>query len=212
MAVDSRRELSHIRKEFVRFHKKVGEALSWFLFDTETSLYDNVYDEGFRQYMPAVRVPILWVDQQEAMEDYGPEGRRPTQRLRFAVSAQSLFECGISVTEAHGNRISDHSPTTVWRADRLNDLLYYDGRFYEVSGFQIRGRLQGEDVIIGISGIETFPSDELNLDSTPVSWFPPTPAPPGEHPEYELDAHITYGPEPPPNPDIGDFWLDTDTT
>ena len=37
----------------------------------------------------------------------------------------------------------------------------------KVSAFQIRGRAQGEDVIIGISGIETFPDDVTNLDFIP---------------------------------------------
>ena len=49
----------------------------------------------------------------------------------------------------------------------MHDVFYYDGRFYEVSGFQIRGRVQGEDVIIGVTGIESFPGDDLNLDFPP---------------------------------------------
>lgn len=172
MGVDPRREAHHIHKEFQRYQSRFGEAVMWFVFDTASSQYDSVYDEGFRQYQQAKKVPVLWVDQQEASEEYGPEGRRPTQRIRLAVGARTLWECGISVTEAHGNRIQDESISPVWKDDRLNDLLYYDGRFYSISNFQIHGRLQGEDVIIGISGIETYPSDEFNLDISPSTWIP----------------------------------------
>lgn len=173
MTVDLRREANKIAKQLVGYHKVIGESVLWFVFDSLNSHYDPVYDEGFRRYERGRKVPILWVDQQESAEDYAPEGRRPTQRLRFAVGARQLWESGIPVDEAHGGRIFDTPPSTRWREDRLNDLLYYDGRFYEVSGFQIRGRVQGQDLVIGVSGIETQPSDELNLDTVPLQWFPP---------------------------------------
>lgn len=172
MAVDPRREAGHIHKELYRYQKQFGETIVWYVFDMEASQYDAVYDEGYRRYQTGKKVPILWIDQQEAEESYGPEGRRPTQRLRCSVSTRSLWECGISITEAHGNRIQDISPSTVWKEDRLNDILYYDGRFYAISNFQIRGRLQGEDIIIGISAIETYPTDEMNLDTVSESWVP----------------------------------------
>lgn len=172
MAIDPRREAAHISREFNRFQHTIGEAILWFCFDVQASKYDDVYDEGYRRYESARKVPVLWVDQQESAEDYGPEGRRPTQRLRFAVGARTLLECGIPVTEAHGNRIYDYQADPTWKDDRLNDIVYYDGRFYEISNFQIRGRLQTEDVVIGVSCIETMTADELNLDAVPSSWFP----------------------------------------
>jgi hypothetical protein len=149
----------------------VGEALLYYRFDTENSTWDRVYDEGFRRYHTAVRVPLLWVDQQEATEDYMPEGRRPTQHLRVAVAARDMYEAGISVTEAHGNRLQDPDPggNPDWREDRNNDIMYYDGRYYEVSSFQIRGRVKGEDVVIGITGIEVYRDDDLILDLQPGS-------------------------------------------
>jgi PAS domain-containing protein len=165
--MDPRLEVREIWKHFNRYHNTIGEGLIYYQFDAKNSKYDRVYDEGYRRYLRGVRIPVLWLDQQEATEDYSPEGRRPTQRLRLAVSAQSLYEAGISVTEAHGNRLQDTSPSEIWRNDRVHDIVYYDGRYYEISGFQIRGRVKGEDVIIGISCIETFPDDDMIFDYTP---------------------------------------------
>jgi hypothetical protein len=165
--MDPRREARQIHKHFGRYHTSIGEAITYFRFDTANSAYDSVYDEGYRRYRTGIRIPILWVDQTEAMEDYAAEGRRPTQRIRLAISSRELHEAGISITEAHGNRLNDASPSDVWRKDRNNDLFYYDGRFYEVSGFQIRGRVKGEDVIIGLSGIESYPNDDAVLDFLP---------------------------------------------
>jgi hypothetical protein len=51
----------------------------------------------------------------------------------------------------------------------MHDLMYYDNRFWEIRGFQIRGRIKGEDVIIGITAIETFRSDDMLLDEIPGS-------------------------------------------
>lgn len=167
--MDVRREVRAIWRHFDRYHNDIGEAIVYFKFDAVASVYDDVYDEGFRRYETGVRIPILWVDQSEATEDYAAEGRRPTLRIRLAVSAKNLHEAGISVTEAHGNRLTDGSPSLVWRYERVNDVFYYDNRFWEVSAFQIRGRAKGEDVIIGITGIETYPSDDQLFDFAPGS-------------------------------------------
>ena len=165
--MDTRREVRQIWKHFDKHYTSIGEALTYFRFDADNSQYDSVYDEGYRQYTPGKVIPILWVDQQEATEDYGPEGRRPTQRLRCAVSAKNMFEAGFSVTEVHGNRVYDTSPSDIWRRDRMHDMCFYDGRYWEISGYQIRGRAKGEDVIIGITAIETFPDDDMKFDFPP---------------------------------------------
>ena len=169
--MDTRREVRQIWKHFDRHYRDIGEGLIYFRFDADDSRYDRVYDEGYRQYLPGKVIPILWVDQQEATEDYSPEGRRPTQRLRLAVSAKNMYEAGFSVTETHGNRVYDTSPSEIWRRDRIHDMAYYDGRYWEISAYQIRGRAKGEDVIIGITAIESFPDDDMNFD------FPPGTAP-----------------------------------
>ena len=165
--MDARREAAQIQKHFGRYHDDIGEAIIYYRFDVENSTYDRVYDEGYRRYHTGIRMAILWVDQMEAVEDYGPEGRRPTQRVRLAIAARNVYEAGVSVTEVHGNALSDTSPSEIWRKDRMHDIFYYDNRFFEVSGFQIRGRVQGEDVIIGVTGIETFPGDDAALDYLP---------------------------------------------
>lgn len=170
--MDTRREVREIWKHMGRYQDDIGEAMVYFKFDASASTYDDVYDEGYRRYEVGIRIPILWVDQSEATEDYAAEGRRPTQRIRLACSALKLHEAGISVTETHGNRLTDGSPSIVWRYDRMHDLFYYDNRYYEVSAFQIRGRAKGEDVIIGITGIETFPADDMLLDYTPGTLIP----------------------------------------
>jgi hypothetical protein len=165
--MDSRRETHAIWRHFKRYHKDIGEGIVYYRFDADSSTYDSVYDEGFRKYHIGLRIPILWVDQMEATEDYAAEGRRPTQRIRLAVSARDIYEAGVSTTEVHGNRLQDASPSETWRRDRMHDIFYYDSRFYEVSAFQIRGRVKGEDVIIGLTGIETFPEDDAILDFLP---------------------------------------------
>lgn len=165
--MDTRREVHQIWKHFGRYQKDVGEAVIYYRFDADDSQYDTVYDEGFRRYHRGVRIPILWVDQSEAVEDYSPEGRRPTQRIRCAVSSRNMYEAGISITEAHFNLLTDEAPNDIWRRDRNNDIFYYNNRYWEVAGFQIRGRIKGEDAIIGIAGIETFKDDDMVLDYTP---------------------------------------------
>ena len=167
--VDTRREVNHVFKELSRYQNKIGEAVIWFKFDVDSS-YDRVYDEGGKNYLNGIAVPVLWIDQSEAQEAYAAEGRRPTQRIRFACSARAINEAGIDATEAHGGRLWDAKPVgKPWWDDRLNDILYYDGRFYEVSDFQISGRAR-QDVIVGVSGIETQPEDDRIFDLFPTTF------------------------------------------
>lgn len=167
--MDPRREARAIHRHFARYHKDIGESVIWYRFDATRSSYDRVYDEGYRVYHRGIKMPVLWVDQTEAVEDYAPEGRRPTQRVRFAVSSREMFEAGISITEGHFNRLQDNTTadSEIWRTDRVHDIIYYDGRYFEVSAYQIRGRLKGEDVVIGVACIESFPGDDQILDSIP---------------------------------------------
>jgi len=176
MKIDMRREASNVWKQYNRYQNVAGEGIVWFRFNTDDSRYDDIYDEGGAKFHPGVRVPALWIDQIEDPEQSRPEGRRSTQRLRFAVSTQRLAECGIITTEAHGRRINDPvlpdpdqvgRPESSWLDERINDVVFYDSRYYSLSNFQIRGRLQGLDVIIGVSGIELIPTDEDVFDFFP---------------------------------------------
>lgn len=161
MTIDMRREAAHIFKQMDRMQSVVGEAIVWFLFDL-TSSYDRVYDEGNLNYHKGVLVPVLWIDQVEDVVNAAPEGRRPTVRLRTAMSARAIYETIGKNTEAHGGRTWDVKPANKnWWDDRGNDVLWYDGRFWQVSNFQIRGRAKELDVVIGVSAIEVQGDEQL---------------------------------------------------
>ena len=178
MPIDTRRELGHIWREYQRYYRQVGEQVVWFKFDVDGSKYDDIYDTGGRSYLPGIRMPILWVDQIEDPEQYSEMGRRPTQRIRFAVSSRMMVDRGISTYEAHGHQLDSRKPgpphppqpgraETPWLDDRLNDVIFYDNRFYSVSNFQIRGRVRNKDSIIGVAGLELIPEDESLFDFFP---------------------------------------------
>jgi hypothetical protein len=173
--IDSRRETQHIQREMMRYHQQVGENVVWFKFDVDNSLYDRVYDEGGRAYHHGLNVPTLWIDQGEAPEQYLQEGRRPVMTLRFAVWARALSEVHVGLQEAHGHRVFDRGLIGgKWFDDRLNDIVYYDGRYWEVDNFQIRGRIR-EDNIVGVTCTETYPEDEYVFDFPSGSTPPPIP-------------------------------------
>lgn len=185
MTVDYRRETAYVWKQYNAFYATVGEEVIWFPFDTDGSRYDDVYDEGFKTYKTGIRMPVLWVDQIEDTEQYSAEGRRPTKRLRFAVSFRTLQERGVPVFDAHGRRIYDDPPAapdqygrpeSPWLDDRVNDAVFYDGRFFAISDFQIRGRAKEMDQVVGVSAIEVDPRDENLWDLFPwnTPWSNPT--------------------------------------
>lgn len=183
MTIDMRREHTRIGTEFGRFENINGEQILWFVFDVNASRHHEVYDETGESWLSGVAITVMWIDQIEDAEQFSDRGRRPTQRFRAAVSGRTLEENGISPTEAHGGRTWDPippppsppqigRPEAQWRRDRVNDLIYYDGRIYGLSNFQIRGRARYADAVISITGIEKQPEDEFDFDQL-IDLFPP---------------------------------------
>lgn len=176
MSVDMRREHAYQQRMMRDLQGHIGETVLWFRFDVSGSQYHDVYDEGNKQYLPPLLIPFMWLDQVEDPKQYTDVGRRPTMRLRGAVATEQALEAGLPISEVHGERSwdirpepptgQDGRPASPWMDDRLNDVLYYDGRFWDVSNFQIRGRTQTGDNIIGVSAIETK-HDELVRDIFP---------------------------------------------
>ena len=164
MPIDSRRETQHIQREMLRLQQQIGENVVWFKFDPDATTYDSVYNESGRRYLKGINVPVLWIDQGEAPEQYTSEGRRPVMSLRFAVQSRAISEVHIGTQEAHGHRIYDRGLIKGdYFDDRLSDVVYYDGRYWEITNFQIRGRIR-EDQIVGVTCTEIYVEDELTFD------------------------------------------------
>lgn len=162
--MDVRRELNLINKEFRRYHNVANEFVVWYEFiplgssTAQNSVYDDVYDEGVRQtggrkYKSGVIIPVLLVAEMEDARRAIPDGRQPVQTIEFKAAAKDFRDVGIS---------------EVWEYQHhLNDIFLYDGRFYGVSDYRVRGRLKSEVLII-VQGFELYIDQEFINDEAPV--------------------------------------------
>ena len=101
--MDGRRELAHIRKNYRRYQRHVGETIAWFSFipfsDTG-SVYDDVYDEGVngsggKKYKDKVTIPVLMVTETEDTKRAIPEGRQPVQVVNVVMSIADMRDAGV---------------------------------------------------------------------------------------------------------------------
>lgn len=162
--MDVRRELDLINKHFRVHHRTAGESVVWFEFiplgtnlSTE-SVYDDVYDEGRpstsgKTYKPGVVVPTLLIAENEDQKRAIPEGRQVVQTMNMFISLQDLRDAGIS----NPHEYSHH----------LNDMYLYDGRYYTVFDYRVRGRLR-DDVFVLVQGLEVIVDEELVNDPGPA--------------------------------------------
>ena len=123
------------------------------------SLYDDVYDEGLSstgglQYQTGVVVPVIQVQENEDTKRAMPDGRHPLQTVNGVVSVKDMRDAGIS-------------DATEYRK-HLNDMFFYDGRYYSVTMYRIRGRGR-DDVIIAFEGIEKYVDQEFAFDPGPTT-------------------------------------------
>lgn len=162
--MDVRRELNLINGHFRRHQNVSNEFVVWYEFiplgsnTTQTSVYDDVYDEGVRQtggrkYRPGVVVPALLVSETEDARRSIPDGRQPVQTIEFKASAKDFRNAGVSAVWEYQNH--------------LNDIFLYDGRFYGVSDYRVRGRLKSEVLLI-IQGFELYIDQEFVNDEAPT--------------------------------------------
>lgn len=163
--MDLRRELSHIRKHYRKYHEDAGESVVWFEFtrlgtNTSTqSVYDDVYDEGVpgaggKRYSNGVVIPVLMITEAEDQKRSIPEGRQPVQLANFVASIQDFRDAGVS------------NPFEYQR--HLNDIFLYDGRYFSVVSYRVRGRAR-DDVIVVVEGIEIYINQEMPFDPGPTA-------------------------------------------
>lgn len=161
--MDTRRELSLIRKHFRFYSRTYGESIVYFEYTpfaspaSAGSWYDDVYDEGRvgsggRSYKTGVTVPVLRIEETEDQKRAIPEGRQPTQVVNFIASIDDFRSAGITDPYEYRNH--------------LNDMFLYDGRYYSIASYRVRGRAK-DDVIILVEGYEIYINQELAYDPGP---------------------------------------------
>jgi len=159
--MDVRTELGLIRKRYREYSRSVGESIIYYEFlpfgnaaSSTGSYYDDVYDEGVqgtggRKYKNGIILPVLMITETEDQKRSIPEGRQPIEVVNFVASVEDFRSAGVS---------------NVWEyKNHLNDLFTYDGRYFTVTSYKIRGRAK-DDIIIVVEGLEVYMNQEFPFD------------------------------------------------
>lgn len=163
--MDYRRELGLIRKQYRQYQKDHGETVVWYQFQplgtaNTSSRYDDVYDEGIigsggKKYKTGIVLPVLMVTEQEDQKRAIPEGRQPVEITNIIVSIEDMRVAGIDQPFEYRHH--------------LNDMFLYDGRYFSVQSYRVRGRLK-DDVLAVIEGIEIYINQEMPFDPGPSAY------------------------------------------
>lgn len=161
--MDPRKELSLINKHIRQHNREAGEQVYWFEFvplataASVGSLYDDVYDEGSPgtgglSYSGGITIPTIYVEEVEDLFTMQEDARQPTQNIRVTFLFLDAQRAGLSSAREYKGH--------------LNDIFYYDGRYYKVYNYHVRGRLPSE-VVIGVEGYEVYVDQEFPYDPGP---------------------------------------------
>ncbi len=158
--VDLRAELSLINKHIRQHGREAGESILWYEFLPlgEGSTYNDIYDEGApgptgRSYLPGIVIPTIYVEEIEDEFTAKEEGRQPTQNIKVTMLYQDVLRSGLKDPW-------EYQP-------RLNDMLVYDGRYYRVNNYIVRGRAPS-DVLVVVQGYEVYVEQDMMWDNVPV--------------------------------------------
>jgi len=161
--MDVRTELNLIRKHYREYSRQAGEHVVYYEFlpfgaaaSASESFYDPVYNEGIggdggRKYKDGVSIPVLMITETEDQKRAIPEGRQPIEVANFVASVDEVRRAGIT-------NLFEYK-------QHLNDLFIYDGRYFTVTSYKVRGRMR-DDVIIVVEGLEVYMNQEYPFDPT----------------------------------------------
>lgn len=177
VGMDTRKELSLVNKHVRQHNREAGEVIYWFEFNPEGAtypawsvypssssfpagsapIYDDVYDEGApglggRKYAGGLAIPTIYVEEIEDQFTLQDDGRQPTQNISVTLLFKDVESAGMSNPAEYNQH--------------LNDLFYYDERYYKVWDYRVRGRLPDE-VIVAVRGFEVFVDQEFPFDPGP---------------------------------------------
>lgn len=161
--MDIRRELSLIRKHHRFQTRNYGESITYFEYLPSTtpasagSQYDDVYDEGVagtggRKYATGVVIPVVRAEETEDQKRAIPEGRQPVQTVSITATIEDFRNAGISNPYEYQNH--------------LNDIFLYDGRYYGIGLYKVRGRAM-DDVLVLLEGYEIYINQDMPFDPGP---------------------------------------------
>lgn len=163
------REVNEINKHYGRYQRGSGETIIWYEFAplgtaASTSVYDDVYDEGTpgtggRQYGSGIVLPVLLITETEDLKRSIPEGRQVTQVANFIASYRDFVAAGVSEPYEYRHH--------------LNDIFQYDGRYYSVTTYRVRGRAR-DDLMIVVEGVELYLDQEFVNDPNVGGYVSPT--------------------------------------
>lgn len=165
--VDVRKELSLIQKHIRQHNRDAGESVVWFEFapllttaasSSVFSTYDYVYSTGShfegagRRYTRGIVLPTIYVEEREDRMTYQEEGRQPTQNVYVAMLYEDVKKAWLTDPYEYQHH--------------LNDMFMYDGRYYKIDDYHVRGRLK-EEVVVGVQGYEVYIDQEFVNDYPP---------------------------------------------
>jgi len=171
--MDTRKELSLINKHIRQHNREAGEVIYWFEFDwneptypgaypspaqyPELPTYDDVYDEGApgaggRRYSGGLAIPTIYVEEMEDQFTLQDDGRQVVQNISVTLLYKDVELAGLS----NANEYRTH----------LNDIFFYDEKYYKVWEYRVRGRAP-EEVLVAVKGFEVFVDQEFPFDPGP---------------------------------------------
>ena len=164
--MDLRIEANNIRKQYRSYQAYAGESIIWYEYSplanaaSAGSLYDDVYDEGIKglggkSFKDGITVPVLMVTESEDTKRAIPEGRQPVEIVNLVASIQDFRDAGISNPYEYKNH--------------LNDMFLYDGRYFSVMSYRVRGRLR-DDILVVVEGLEVYVNQEMPFDPGPNAY------------------------------------------
>lgn len=164
--MDLRAEANNIRKQYRSYQSYAGESVIWYEYQplanaaSAGSYYDDVYDEGVRgtggkSFKTGITVPILMITESEDTKRAIPEGRQPVEIVNLVASVSDFRDAGIS--------------TVFEYREHLNDMFLYDGRYFSVMSYRVRGRLR-DDILVVVEGLEVYINQEMPFDPGPDAY------------------------------------------
>lgn len=109
------------------YQAQVGVEIYWYAYNPDDNIATHdVYDEGGRSWKPGVRLPAMLPNVDYATEVDREAGLQQVREIQLLIQPEMWQRRGLPDPKSR---------------DRVLDRLRFDGLLYEVSRFQLEGRI-----------------------------------------------------------------------
>lgn len=158
-------ETRRMDRDIEKHQQAFGTVVGWYIYDPDTSRYDDVYDEGQdsgdggRRWKGPLNIPVVSANRREGMRITTDDGMYILDTIDLRLSYEQSRRVGLVPEISHNHE------------RHYKDRFIYDNLVWGIRDISVTGQFEasGHDTMVRVQGVQ-LRADELVNDPDFRAW------------------------------------------